>query len=392
MRLSELLGVRPVPGAGVLVTLTQRCPLHCAHCSTDSTMAGGEPDAAALARFVDSFGAAPVPAAARAPGPAAQSLANAPVSAVPAPPEVLMLTGGEPLLRPRLVARLADSARAAGTRSALLTGAFFAREDRVPERIARAIRAVDHFSVSLDVFHEREVPRADVFRLLRTVLDAGIEASIHATGSAADDPYLGSLVAATRRAFGGRVPLLVTTVRPVGRAAAWSTARPVAADGSPLPCPMAAWPVVAPDGTVTACCNQHVVDRRPVPEHLRLGHIAVDEWAAIRARTLSSPVLRMVRAVGPGYLASRYPDQSTETEDGGATASPRPGYCASCRGLSAQPRVLEAARRLGSGAFGALLDQRSAQAQAEAGAVGLVRRWGSAAHAELVSAPGGDAA
>jgi pyruvate-formate lyase-activating enzyme len=355
VELAELIDRRPEPGAGVLVTLTQRCPLRCAHCSSSSTMDGSEPGAAALRDFVASFAGGPAP-------------------------DVLMLTGGEPLLRPDLVADLAGTARRAGTRSAVLTGAFFARGGRTPERIRRAIDAVDHFSVSTDPFHEREVPLDDVLHLLREVLDRGVPASLHLTAAGPADPYVDAVVARVRRSLGQAVPMLVNTVRPVGRAAAWAGAGPVdAADGRVLPCAMAAWPVVAHDGAVVACCHQPVIDRRPVPDHLLLGDIARDGWPVVRQRALASPVLRMVRAVGPAHLYARF----------GAPDDPRAaaGYCAGCRHLGDRPDVVEAARRAGGGPVGALLDRAAADAQRAGGAVGFVRRYGSPRHADLVAPP-----
>jgi hypothetical protein len=330
--------------------MTQRCPLRCAHCSSASTMAGAEPDPAQLLRFVGSFDARDRP-------------------------DVVMMTGGEPLLRPDLVADVAGSVRRVGSRTALLTGAFFARAERVPAGILRAIRAVDHFSVSVDVFHERQVPRADVFRLLRRVLDDGVPVSLHVVGTGPDDPYLADVIAGSRRVFGDRVPMLVNTIRSVGRAAAWAAARPAAPDRQRvLPCAMAAWPVVAHDGTVLACCNQDTVDRRPVPEHLRLGHVATDDWAGVRGRALSSPVLRMVRATGPTYLLARY----------GRPDAPDHGYCGGCRRLGEHPEVIESARTVASGAAGELLDREAARIQFEAGPVALVRRHGCARYADLV--------
>lgn len=103
MRLAEFLELRAAPGAGVALALTGRCPLRCAHCSTDSTPLAAEPPAAALRAFAESFAAAP------------------------RPPAVALLTGGEPLLRPRLVEELAARCRAAGTAAFLLTGLYFAR-------------------------------------------------------------------------------------------------------------------------------------------------------------------------------------------------------------------------------------------------------------------------
>ncbi|MER5639742.1 radical SAM protein [Kitasatospora sp. NPDC002227] len=350
MELAELVGLRPVPGAGLLVTLTQRCPLSCAHCSTASTLRGAQPGAAELRRFVGSF--------------------------TPADrPELILLTGGEPLLRPTLAAELATLARAAGARTALLSGLFFARRGRTPSGIRRTVRQLDHFSASIDAFHEREVPRAEVFRTLREVLADGVPVSLHATGTGPDDPYLADLAAEVRRVFGADCPMLVNELRAVGRAAAWAGAtRAPAPDGRPLPCAMAAWPVVAQDGLVLACCNQDTVDRRPAPAHLLLGSVGQDDWPTVRRRALDSPALRMLRAVGPGHLYARYGDGP------GCT-----GYCASCHALPGHPAVLAGAERDGAGPVGALLDLQAAHAGRAAGPAALVRRFGSPRYAGLVT-------
>lgn len=356
MELAEFIGLRPVPGAGLLVPLTRRCPLSCAHCSTSSTATGEEPVAEQLLRFVGSFTAEDRP-------------------------DVMLLTGGEPLLLPGLSRELAVRARAAGTRVVLLSGMFFARDGRIPPPVLRAIGAVDHFSASLDAQHEREVPRRGVFRVLRQVLDAGIPVSFHLTGEGPDDPYLAEVTAEIRREFADRVPMLVNEVRAVGRAAAWAAAgvhRP--GPERALPCAMAAWPTVAFDGAVLACCNQQAVDRRPAPPHLLLGHIAEDDWATVRRRSLSSPVLRMVRTVGPTHLRGRYDFEADES-----------GYCAGCRELSARPGVIAGAIRDASGVVGELLDREAARIQTDAGPVALLRRYGCAAYADLVTLPGGGA-
>ena len=365
MELAELIGLRPVPCAGVLLMLTQRCPLHCAHCSTASTMAGPQLDAAALRRLVESFGPQDRP-------------------------ELVMFTGGEPLLRPGLVTELARAAADRGVRTALLSGMFFARQGRFPRHIREAIRSVDHFSASLDREHEHEVPRAEVLRTLSTLLDDGMAVSLHLTGHGPDDPYLAEVTEEVRRRFGNRVPMLVNEVRAVGRATSWAAAARIVAgpQGAPdtsdraqdparvLPCAMAAWPVVASDGTVMACCGQDAVDLRPAPEHLLLGHIADDDWPTLRERALNSPEVRMIRALGPLHLRSRF-------GDGGASPD---GYCATCIALP-QSTDLPAIRAFGAGPAGELLDRHATAAQAESGPVTLVRRFGCAKYAELV-APG----
>ncbi|WP_146065800.1 radical SAM protein, partial [Streptomyces sp. SM13] len=226
MELAELVARRPFPAAGLLIGLTRRCPLRCAHCSTGSDLfTRQEPDGGQLERFVGSF-----------------TEENR--------PDVVMLTGGEPLLLPALAERLSTLARRAGSRTALLSGMFFARSGSgrsgrgrsgnaraggrfgglsggrrgaaVPPAILRAIRSVDHFSASLDVHHEREVPRADVFRALHRIREEGVAVSLHLTGTGAADPYLAGLTREVEEEFGGQVPCLVNEVRPFGRAAAWA--------------------------------------------------------------------------------------------------------------------------------------------------------------------------
>ncbi|MFB7226931.1 radical SAM protein [Streptomyces fimicarius] len=377
MELAELVARRPFPAAGLLIGLTRRCPLRCAHCSTGSDLfTRQEPDGGQLERFVGSF-----------------TEENR--------PDVVMLTGGEPLLLPALAERLSTLARRAGSRTALLSGMFFARSGSarngnaraggrfgglsggrrgaaIPPAILRAIRSADHFSASLDVHHEREVPRADVFRALHRIREEGVAVSLHLTGTGAADPYLAGLTRAVEEEFGGQVPCLVNEVRPFGRAASW--ARPARSGPDPAaasPCSMAAWPVVAFDGRVLACCNQDTVDRRPVPAHLDLGHIGADDWATVRRRALESPVLRMLRTVGPTHLAARY-----------GSGPPAGSYCDGCRALGDDEAAVAGARAVAGGAAGALLDLTAAVRGSREGAQGVVRRHGCAAYAPLVVAGG----
>ncbi|WP_258037027.1 radical SAM protein, partial [Streptomyces sp. SM14] len=162
--LADLMSLRQTVGAGVLVTLTERCPLSCAHCSASATLTGRDLDAGDLLRFLRTF-------------------------TPDCRPEVLMLTGGEPLTRPALVVEAAQAARAAGTRTAVLSGGFFARGGALPPAIRRVAEAVDHFSLSVDAFHEREVPRADVLRAVAELLRTGVATSLHVLSEGADDPY-----------------------------------------------------------------------------------------------------------------------------------------------------------------------------------------------------------
>jgi len=358
MHLAELLACRPVPAAAVFAALTRRCPLRCRHCSTMSDSASEQQPAAPLRRFVSTF--------------------------TPADhPEFLLLTGGEPLLRPGLVRTLAETARTAGVRSYVLTGAFWAERIRVPVPIHRALSSVDHVAVSLDPFHEAEVARAAVFRVLHQLLDLGRDVSIQACGTGPDDPYLADLTGHVRREFGDRIPMLVTTVRPAGRARTWLPAPPAPlAPAAPAaaPCELVSWPVVAFDGTVVACCNSDVLDGRPVPAHLRLGHVSTVTWPEVRQACQSSAALRALRTRGPLQLAHGF----AAPDPGRPAAGRRPaaGYCATCRSLSA-PALRAAAADAERPAL-RLIEQQVIALQQAAGPAGFARRHGDPSRAELV--------
>lgn len=376
MRLAEIIATRPLIGSGLLVTVTGRCPLHCATCPTGSTMRQGQADAAGLLHFFGTFTPEHHPA-------------------------VVVLSGGEPLLRPRLVTQLAELAAVAGSRTAVRTGAFFAIAGRVPEQIWRAADAVDHIAIGIDACHEREVPRAAVFRLLGQLSDRRVPASLHIVGQNPADPYLASVITEVRERFGDQVPMLVTVQQRAGRAALW--AMPPQA-GAPLaqaqPCTVASWPVVAVDGTVTACGNPtvgggssrpaQVLVRRSVPEHLVLGQARVDTWAQVHQRLLTAPILRMIRTLGP----ARLPDPPAPVGPGTAlpatagTALPAAAevdMCGTCRRLSEGSAGGGWGRRTAAGPLGELLDWQAARRRADAGPVGVVQGYGCARYADLVS-------
>jgi len=300
VHLADLLAARSTPGAGLFLSLTRRCPLHCAHCSTGSTMRSEQHSEQPFAKLVDSF-------------------------TVASHPEVVWLTGGEPLLRATLVARLAERARGSGSATALLSGMWFAERGPTP-RVARALRAVDHISASIDRYHEAEVPRAAVLAQLRVLLDEGRDVSVHLVVHGPDDPYLTETVDDVRTVLDDRCPIHVSVIAPVGRGRDIANAGLLRASGTADPCELASWPVVAYDGTVIACCSQMAVDG-PVPDHLRLGHAAVDSWAVIRERALTSPMVRALRTYGPGWIAERH---------GGGRCD---GYCETCMSLSGDPAI-----------------------------------------------------
>lgn len=291
-------------------------------------------------------------------------------------PDLMYLTGGEALLRPELVRQITERAHEVGTRVALLSGMFFARQPSVPKPIAEAIAQVDHFAASMDVFHESQVPRAEVFRVMRDLLNAGKDLSFQVTGLDEDDPYLADVTSAIRSTFDDRIPILVAKLGAVGRAKDWYAEqqadpvhRPLLAFG-PDPCAMAAWPTVSFDGSILACCNQDAVDGS-APPHLRLGHAATDSWSTVRERCLSSTLLRAVRVYGPQYVAANF----------GQAKSSCDGYCNTCFKLSDDPTIASQLEPVMASPGMRVVEEQVTLMQQDT----LARRYGVGRYSELIT-------
>jgi hypothetical protein len=316
MRMADILQWRTTPAAGLYLHVTRRCPLSCGHCSMRSTMHLAETDPAPLRSLVESFTADDHP-------------------------RFVCLTGGEPLLRPALVRSLSTTARRAGSYVVMATGGFFITKPAVPPAIDDALRAVDHVVLSMDAFHEPEVPRRASLGFLQRVLDRGQGASVQLVGTGPTDPYVIATIDDLRRAFGDDVAILVGTLVPVGRGADLGTVRLVEHD-DPDPtaaiaaqgCPMLSWPVVTDDGSVVACCDQHVVDGADAP-HLRIGAATQLTWSEIRSFVQDRPLSRAIRVFGPRYLAARNAPDLVQT-----------GACSTCHSIGDRLEVGAAAEQL----------------------------------------------
>jgi hypothetical protein len=289
-------------------------------------------------------------------------------------PEVLAISGGEAFLRPALLRDLAERAALVGCKTAALSGMFWAKDRRIPPPIKRAIDALDHFSCSLDIFHEREVKRTDVYRALDTLLAEGKDVSLHLVGLDADDPYLAERTAEIRERFDDRVPMLVNGVSALGRAAEWHEDEAWVPSEEATPCTLAAWPLVAFDGTVVACGNEDVVDG-PAPAHLNLGHANVDGWPAIRARSQTSAMLRALRTFGPEYLLGRHGSATIRCD----------GYCNTCRQFSEDPGFVERVEAYMQTPAGALMEEHVHAMERHTGVTSFLRRFAMGRYADLVT-------
>lgn len=311
MRWTDVLATRADPGGGVFVPITRRCPLHCAHCSTNSSLASESAEEHRFHSFVDSFTAA-------------------------SSPGVVWFTGGEPYLRPNLLEQLAKKCHDVGATTVVTTGLYFGRKGRIPASLWPALRCIDFITVSIDRWHESEVPRESSFQAIQRLLDDGLSVGLQVTIESPEDPYLGELVEAVEQRFQHSVGVFVAILKPAGRGASLvgrpnSPQRGERHGPVPQACGGLSWPVFGfTDRQANACCNQLAID-------LKASHLSLPgTWPDLVARITHDPVLRVIQTLGPRVLAD-------EIDDGISAAN---DHCGTCLSLRDRSELHEAADRI----------------------------------------------
>ena len=303
MHIRELIDDRFVPAKGVYLAITRRCPLSCAHCSTSSAMDSEEQADEPLISFVSTFTEADRP-------------------------EYTIVTGGEPLLRPSLIEKFGTLIHNVEAKLVVGTGLFFALDGILNRRVENALRSVDHLIISIDEFHEVQLPRGNVYRTIHKLRDLGISLSVQTTRRGDNDQFAASLIASLRSEFGDAVPIVVTQLQNVGRAKDLGLIGDLSSNSTaPFePCILATWPVVGFSGDIVACTNQVTVDG-PRPSHLFLGHVSTSRWTEIRKAIEERHLLRAIRTVGPRNIL-----QTQRKSD-------CIGYCTACRAIESDKRA-----------------------------------------------------
>ncbi len=254
-------------------------------------------------------------------------------------PEFVWFTGGEPLLRHRLVRDLAISCHTLGASTVLTTGLYFGRGGTIPKPFWPTLREIDFITVSIDTWHEEEVDRRSSFSCFDQMLEQGLRVGIQATGRDSHDPYLLSLLEEIESRFGERIGVYVNLLKPTGRGQnlmdPWQLSDDALSTGPPRPqgCGGLSWPVFGFSGPSTnACCNQEAVDEGP--SHLSLK----TDWPSIVRSLREDSVLRVISVLGPRVLGYELD----------ATSEPALDYCGKCRSLSGRHELGLAAARITS--------------------------------------------
>jgi hypothetical protein len=303
LTLDEADRIRGRRGQAVLLYLTDRCPVGCAHCSVGAL--------ADLPREAD------------------DRLLESMVDALCATARIRLvgISGGEPFMERRALqsatGRLAD----AGKQLVLYTSGNWGRDDGTAPQWTRSVLARASCTVlSTDRHHAARIPEQRYLAALHAAASAGSWIAVQVLDGGGQRTEAERLLTA---AFGPSWPQVAeirgTALVPRGRAAALAPQRPRLPGRSFGTCHLAAAPVVRYDGRLTACCNEDVVTGAgPAALHRRAAN--AHEARARLDELDGDPYLSALSAVGPGALTAlaRYRDLG----DGGHT-----DICALCWAL-----------------------------------------------------------
>ncbi|MEI5097512.1 radical SAM protein [Streptomyces sp. PmtG] len=274
----DVLTIRRTRGASVLLFLTDRCPVGCAHCSVDS-----RPDSPRITDF---------------------DLLTAIVERLAALPRTSLvgISGGEPFVERRgltlAVRHLAD----AGKRVVIYTSGFWARSARAPRWIDEVLRRTSAVYLSTDAHHVDSQGPERFVNAARVIAGHGRPLVVQCVdeGDALADTRA-SLAHALGPHWHHHAELVPTRGLPHGRGAAhyaWTARTPGRDFGR---CDVVDAAVVRYDGRVTACCNESVIMGAGPPALRRDAADGPQVAAAVR-EFHDDAFFTALGSVGPGVL------------------------------------------------------------------------------------------
>ncbi|MEV0386452.1 radical SAM protein [Nonomuraea sp. NPDC050643] len=294
LRLADIERLRRTRGRTVLLYLTDRCPVGCAHCSVAALPDGPRvTDHGLLAEIVAAIGAEPGI-------------------------EAVAISGGEPFAERRGLVLAVDALAEAGKDVVLFSSGYWASGTRCPGWVTRVLERSSTVILSTDGFHRAAIDRR---RFSRAVAHAA-RARCHVILQLLDEPGAPEFARGVLRDVLGddwarRAEFTLITPLRAGRGSgvfAIGRHHDVAELGT---CPLTASPTIRYDGVVTGCCNESVITGGG-PRGLRRRVAGAADVRAALARFRDDPLLRAVGSVPPdslvrlpvfaGLARSRYPD------------------------------------------------------------------------------------
>ncbi|HMA21106.1 MAG TPA: radical SAM protein, partial [Gemmatimonadaceae bacterium] len=256
----------------IALMVTRRCNMACAHCSVaSSSRIREQPSEAELVQVV-------------------HDAADAGVKAI-------IFTGGEPMIREKLVVRLMSIAKRRGLVSAMTTNGFWGKTLPDARRTLGSLckAGLSLLTLSYDRYHAEFQGPEPGQNILRAAKETGIPLNLNVT-RVADDSEIGDLVRPFEASNYANVRLY--DVQPVGRALDLpSSSLRAEVEGA---CDGARVPTVTDNGRVTACNGPAYFQTDDSP--LVMGRLEKASLKSMIEKHRDDPILQTIRIFGPSKL------------------------------------------------------------------------------------------
>jgi organic radical activating enzyme len=277
LTLTEVESIRNIPGQSLLLFITDRCPVGCAHCSVDSRK-----NSPTITNF-----------------PLFESI----IIDICTQPKLSLIgiSGGEPFVEQQGLVFAVDRLAKAGKEIALYTSGIWATSNP-PKWIRSVIRQASCVYLSTDAFHSETVNDDRFVRAIQAIAKEDTWVIVQVLNLSEMVQKVQILM---QRAFDGEynnwAEISLIPPLPYGRGRSLF-ARPQCLYGKRFgPCNLLGSPVVRYDGIVSACCNEEVI-MGGGSERLRQRCTIADQMGEILEKFTRDPVLQVINKVGPGAL------------------------------------------------------------------------------------------
>lgn len=274
MKHEEIEKLRKTRGQSVLLFITDRCPVECAHCSVDSRAdSPGIHDFELFSCLVDGICKQ-------------QQL------------KVVGISGGEPFVERKALAATTAKLRRHNKSVVIYTSGVWAKARLSPPWIKTVLKACSTVYLSTDTFHQKTVSPVHFMRAAEQIALAGAWIVVQTLDPDTTRALMEITFGSEHEYFAEIVPL--TPLRNGRGEGLFNVQRAVPATqyGS---CSLAVTPVVRYDGVVTACCNENVIMGKG-PTRLRQKAKNTDHLVSILKTFESDTLMRCVADLGLGAM------------------------------------------------------------------------------------------
>jgi len=252
--------------------------------------------------------------------------------------KVLALTGGEPFYDVNKLKSVSDFAESCGLLVSVVTNAFWASTEEEAIKVLRRVPAIKMISFSTDQYHQKFISIERIRNAVIAAQKCDIPYYISVTTeNKSNDEY--RQIIEVLNDFVEKDKIVTATTLPVGRALKnlGSLRYETSEDPPVYSCPSSNFPVIFPNGKVTACIGP-IIDL-PSDHPLLLGDLNKNSLSDILNRAEINPILQAIRVWGPRKLVFMIREQGPKEHL--PQCYEKDSICITCYKLMSDKKIVE---------------------------------------------------